>query len=221
MKNTIAVRSVLSISRKPKKSASLGEPTPPVEVPPPVAQRARKKHKSKAFRRWQKKRHQRYRSKTCLTRLRSLWPALFDTGEIIPLVTGIHSALLEDWMERFPQEDAKEGRSSFLKQALGYYTHRPVYLFALARCGSCRHDIRGTISLPVTSQHRDSARRKLLENIQNDSVKKQALLSYLSMQNNPATMHVSIPDVAELSDSSIDEIFLRCISLLTLWYLPK
>ena len=154
-------RPILSINRKPKNLLNLSpkaEQAQTAESMPAI----RRKQKSSSFRRWQKKRHQRYRRKTCMAELIRLWPVLFSVNTIRPLDTGIHSVLVDDWMARFPDGKRREQRSTFLRQALGYYTHRPAYLMALAKPDAQRHQLNGNVAGPVSSEHQLSAKRRLL-----------------------------------------------------------
>lgn len=127
------------------------------------------KKRSPSFRARQKLRHQKYRKK-CLNFLITEWPLLFDHEKVLPLAIGIEkdmfSALIEKKFQN-PNSDGLLAKShneirSFLHQSLGYYTHRPSYLLAMAQHGSCRYDLSGLVKSEVSDEHRLNAKRKIL-----------------------------------------------------------
>lgn len=137
--------------------------------------------KSASFSNWQKKRHDRYREK-CVDSLRQYWPALFTADEILPLAIGIRTTLEKDLIASMRKQSSPRFKNaqavrSFLKQALGYYTHRPSYLEAVAATGAYRYDIDGKKKCAVSIKDRDNALKRLLkikiERLEHDALQEQ------------------------------------------------
>lgn len=127
------------------------------------------KQRSQSFRARQKLRHQKYRKK-CLDFLIAEWPLLFDREKVLPLAIGIENDMFTALIEKKIQNPNSGGLfakshneiRSFLHQSLGYYTHRPSYLLAMAQQGACRYDLSGSVKNEVSEEHRLSAKRKIL-----------------------------------------------------------
>jgi hypothetical protein len=127
------------------------------------------KKRSKSFRARQKLRHGKYRKK-CLNFLINEWPLLFNHEQVLPLAIGIENDMFTSLIQKKIQNPDSENLlakshdeiRSFLHQSLGYYTHRPAYLLAMAQQGSCRYDLSGTIKDDISEEHRLGAKRKLL-----------------------------------------------------------
>lgn len=207
MNNPDNGRPILTINRKPKKTLSVSskkeaEPAKPVTA-------VRKKRKSASFRRWQKKRHQRYRKRTCLPELIRLWPALFDTCNVRPLITGVHALLLEDWLARFPEGKSREERLTFLRQALGYYTHRPAYLKALTYADAQRHKLDGTAVEKVSTAHQHLAKCRLLTGLLNHPEKSGMLCDVIETGKEEITIHY----FSSMNQQDLNALHLRFINL--------
>lgn len=125
--------------------------------------------RSQSFRARQKLRHQKYR-KRCMDFLISEWPLLFNREQALPLAIGIENDMFTALIAKKIQNPCSGGLlaksyneiRSFLNQSLGYYTHRPSYLLAMAQQGSCRYDLSGSVKDEVSEEHRLGAKRKIL-----------------------------------------------------------